>query len=89
MQKIKALVLGMGVLIVIGIVILVIGMSNKAEKLRLSHNLGDIVLNQGTGIVSLSTQADRLVLHLNTSDGQGKVVILAADSGKVIGTIRP
>lgn len=89
MQAVKALVLGMGILIVIGVVILVVGMSNQAEKISLSHNLGDLVLNQGSSIISFTAQADKLILHLNTPDGQGKIVILAADTGKVIGTIKP
>ena len=89
MRAVKALVLGMGILIVVGIVILVFGMSNQTEKITLSNSLGDLVLNQGSSIVSFTAQADKLILHLNTTDGQGKIVILAADTGKVIGTIKP
>jgi hypothetical protein len=92
-RGLKAAVIIMGVLLVIGTIALVVGMVRQAG--RIADHFDDkaarnITLPQELTGKVLQMQADggRLVLLVERADGQ-KIIILDMTSGKVISTVDP
>ena len=92
MRGLKAMVIGMGVLIVVGVIVLIYAIVQKSEE-----ELGDgldghkwsvasrVVLPTGAEVVETLVSGERIVLRLRLKDGSGRLIILNAASGKVVG----
>jgi hypothetical protein len=90
MRGLKALVIGMGILIVAGIVVLIFAIADRAGQLAEpgpSFAPQTVALPPGAEIVETGIGDGRVVLRLRLADGTGRLVLLDADSGRVTGTI--
>ncbi len=99
MQFLKALVIGMGILIVLGLALLVYGFvakSNKGEDATDISNtaplgtFGEIALhgNAGCVIADASTQGSRLTVRLSgTGPSCQKVTIIDMNTGEIAGSV--
>ncbi|MBT3556575.1 MAG: hypothetical protein HN644_09775 [Rhodospirillales bacterium] len=99
MQYLKALVIGMGILIVLSVLLLVYGLLSKTssnpntDATPMSDTMtgfGEIALqgNSGCQIAKATPDGRRLVIHLTGDDlGCQKAVIIDMSKGTVIGTI--
>lgn len=101
MRALKGLVIGMGVLIVIGLVVVVIALIERAGDLddgapaqsaasKIKHAFGDVAvtLPPGAKVVATTTDAGRLIVHLRLADGTARVLVLDLATGKPLGAIR-
>ncbi len=86
MAALKALVIGMGVLIVVGVVVLVATLAS-----RMAGNKGtwesNVTLPDGFGLIGIAGTQDRVILH--TRGPKGEALLLAVDpaTGKALGRI--
>ena len=80
MAALKALVIGMGVLIVAGFVALIYGLLTKAGGPTGVVADNHIVLPAGAAVQSVQTSGELIVLHLK--DGQGREHLLTLDARK-------
>ena len=103
MQYLKALVIGMGVLIVVGIGLLAYGLVSKTSSKYGTEgtwndarvtSFGEIALAGNTGCLIKQTIPDGrwLVLHLSAADDAAamhcqKIVIIDMSKGMIIGTV--
>lgn len=98
MQALKALVIGMGVLIVIAVVVLIVGVMNRPTKNTqptaetmaappIPFTPQSILLPPGAEIAETRIGDGRIVLRLALPDGSGRLVIVDAASGQVTGTV--
>ena len=87
MQALKALVIGMGVLIVIGFVLLVIGLADKFSQLD-EAGLGEteVPVPDGCSLAETLAEGDRLLLRLEGPADRGcaQIVVVDLESGKVV-----
>jgi hypothetical protein len=88
MQALKALVYGMGVLIVIGTAVVI---STIVHRISAPHTgpIGDITLSEpaGTHIVSASSVSGVVTLVLS-GGGADRVAVIDMASGKTLGQLR-
>jgi len=97
MRGLKALVIGMGVLIVAGIVILVVaivdqagtlnGGTDKAASAPTAFAPQTLALPAGSEVVETRIGDGRILLRLRLSDGSGRLVLIDAATGAMTGTI--
>lgn len=80
MAALKALVIGMGVLIVAGFVVLIYGLLTKAGGPTGTVVENRVALPAGATVLSLQMGGDLIVLHLK--DGQGREHLLSLDARK-------
>lgn len=90
MQALKALVIGMGVLLILGIVALVYAIVTDAgKKVAPLADPGTpmrVMLPAGSAVKAIHPDGDRLYLHLETASGT-RVLILDSATGRDLGTI--
>ena len=90
MRALKALVIGMGVLIVIGVVVLVYAIIDRAGKtngLETMAAQSQIDLPAGAQIVETSIGDGRIVVRLSLADGSQRLLLIDADTGGRIGAV--
>ena len=90
MRALKALVIGMGILIVIGVVVLVYAIVDRASKTGARETMAaqsKIDLPAGAEIVETSIGDGRIVVRLSLSDGNQRLLLIDADTGDRIGAI--
>ena len=91
MQALKALVIGMGVLIVIGFVLLVIGLANKFSKAgKAGFGETEVAVPDGCSVAETLAEGDRLFLRLEGPAARGcaQIVIVDLTDGGVRGRLR-
>lgn len=92
MRGLKAMVIGMGVLIVVGVIFLIYAIVQKSGD-ELGGGFGaatspvasTIDLPNGAEVVETAVGGQRIVLRLRLADGSGRLVILDAGNGRLIG----
>lgn len=91
MHALKALVIGMGVLIVAGVIVVVVTIANRAGELgetaAQSFGTAGLGLPAGTDIVAIVGAGDRLAIHARVPGEGDRIVIVDPDSGAVVGTV--
>ena len=91
MKALKALVIGMGVLIVIGFVLLVVGLANKFSQAgKAGFGEAEVVVPDGCSVAETLAEGDRLLLRLEGPAARGcaQVVVIDLESGEVRGRLR-
>lgn len=86
MAALKALVIGMGVLIVVGVVVLAATLASRMAGNKSAWE-SSVVLPDGFGLVGIAGTQDRVILH--TRGPKGEALLLAVDpaTGKTLGRI--
>lgn len=92
MRGLKALVIGMGVLIVAGLVVVVVTLADRAGELsRTVENAGfgtaSLGLPAGSEIVALAPAGDRLAVHVRVPGEGDRIVFVDPASGESRGTL--
>lgn len=96
MKALKALVIGMGILIVAGTAVVIVTIFNRLtgdesplKETAAAESFGhvDIGLAPGDRIEDMVPDGDRLFLHVSSPDGTSRVIVVDLDSGVVAGTI--
>jgi hypothetical protein len=98
MRGLKALVIGMGVLIIVGVVFLLYAIIQKSgEDAVLGGMAGSIAggpavrsnvtLPAGAEVVETRLDAGVIVLRLRLADGSGRLVVIDRATGKAAGRI--
>ena len=95
MRALKALVIGMGVLLIAGVVALVVVMAGRiagkapAPTAAVPRGFGHAAaeIPAGAAVVSTVAVGDRLVVHLALEDGTPRLLVLDPGTGTVLGTI--
>lgn len=90
MRALKAVVVGMGVLIVVGTVALVVMLVQRAGGGRGAEALPRMALDlpAGSQIVSLAGAGDRFAVLVRRPDGE-RILFLDPRSGRVVGEVSP
>lgn len=86
MAALKALVIGMGILIVVGVVVLFATLASRMAGNKQAWE-SRVALPEGFGLVGVAGTQDRVILH--TRGPQGEALLLAVDpaTGKTLGRI--
>ncbi len=87
MQGLKALVIGMGVLIVLGFVVLVIGLADKFSRLdEADSGETEVPVPDGCSLAETLAEGDRLLLRFEGPADRGcaQIVVVDLESGKVV-----
>ena len=94
MQAIKALVIGMGILIILGAAILVYGLTNKfgapgSSSKASAAAFGTIraTMPAGASVESVQTQDGSALVHLSLPDGGAQIMVFRLSDGHQTGTI--
>ncbi len=86
MQGLKALVIGMGVLIVLGFVALVVGLADKFSRLDdAGFAETEVAVPDGCSVAETLAEGDRLLLRLEgpAERGCAQIVVVDLESGDV------
>lgn len=90
MRGLKALVIGMGVLIVAGLVFLVYAIIDKAGEDGFSAAKpidARVSLPAGAEVVETSLGDGRIAVRLRMADGSGRLLLFDAKTGRPVGRI--
>ncbi|MEE2995558.1 MAG: hypothetical protein VX700_00280 [Pseudomonadota bacterium] len=94
MRALKALVVSMAVLIFAGVVVLIVGIINKADDLggEISRPLADFGITQiaipaGAHIRETRLDGTKILLHLTLVNGTSRLILISATSGEQIGVV--
>ncbi len=101
MQVVKALVIGMGFLILVGLAILVYGLTNKfgstSSPASKSPTAGDAAvpafgtirasLPAGATVAGVQMQGGAVMVHLTLPDGGAQIMVFRLSDGRQTGTI--
>lgn len=94
MRALKALVVGMAVLIFAGVVVLIVGIVDKTGELDgesppAAHRFGKttIALPAGSAIRETRLDGNRILVRLTMADGTSRLIVISAATGKQVGTI--
>ncbi len=103
-QALKALVIGMGILIAIGMAVLGYGIYQKAKELDLSPKKTVLKSNQsgfkektlpippGCRIIEMKPDGSRLYLRLGSESSLNRkcmmILVVDTDSGKILGSLK-
>lgn len=87
-RVLKALVIGMAVLIVIGVTVVVVTIVTRLQAEPTGDGFGvvQLAIPPGTRLVSVTTEEGRLVLHLDGPEG-GWVKVLDLATGATLGEV--
>ncbi len=91
MQGLKALVIGMGVLLVLGFVLLVVGLADKFSRLdKAGFAEIEVPVPDGCSLAETLAEGDRLLLRLKgpAERGCARIVVVDLESGEVSGLLR-
>ncbi len=86
MAALKALVIGMGILIIVGVVVLFATLASRMGGNKQAWE-SRVILPDGFGLVGVAGTQDRVILH--TRGPKGEAVLLAIDpaTGKTLGRV--
>ena len=95
MQALKALVISMGVLIVVGVAILVYGLTSKLDDVAVEEepDLTDpfgtirVEMPAGATVQDTTLDGDRMVVRLLLPDGGARLMVFRLSDGRQIGTV--
>ncbi|MGD8808280.1 MAG: hypothetical protein PVG24_01685 [Gammaproteobacteria bacterium] len=96
MQVIKAVVIAMGALILIGLGILAYGLTNKFGATMSDRGAGDATaafgtiraaLPAGATVSDIAMQDGTVVVHLTLPDGGAQIMVFRLSDGRQTGTI--
>ena len=90
MRGLKALVIGMGILIIAGVVFLIYAIIEKAGEgggVGQSGIRSEVILPAGAQVVETSIGDGVIMLRLRLADGSGRLVVVDPATGKPSGTI--
>ena len=94
MRGLKALVIGMGVLIIVGVVFLLYAIIQKSgDEAALGGRTpgapvrSDVTLPAGAEVVETRLDSNTIVLRLRLADGSGRLVVIDRGTGKATGRI--
>jgi hypothetical protein len=91
MRGLKALVVVMGVMLVVGvagiIVAIAMRLSHRAPTSDKAFSAAPIMLPHGSTIESMRVGADRIVLQIDLADGTVQLLIIDLATGRQLGTI--
>lgn len=90
MRGLKALVIGMGVLIIVGVVFLIYAIVQKAGQGGLDGGApveAQVALPPGAQVVETRLGDGKILLRLRLADGTGRLIVIDAVSGKPTGRI--
>ena len=94
MRALKALVIGMAVLIFAGVVVLIVGLVEKAGELdgdppQKAAGFEDarIALPTGATVEQTHLDGDRILVRLKLADGTSRLIVVSVATGKQTGTI--
>jgi len=87
MAALKALVIGMGVLIVAGFVVLIYGVLTKAGGPTGSAVENRITLPAGATVQSMQMGGDLIVLHVKDRQGREHLLSLDARKGRIVSSL--
>ncbi|HKK30695.1 MAG TPA: DUF6476 family protein [Alphaproteobacteria bacterium] len=89
MRAIKALVIGMGVLILVGFIFIVVVLLNRMEKMDEPEPAfrSTVSLPAGTRIVEMQVAGETIILRLKGPEDSDSLVVLDAQTGIETGQI--
>ena len=97
MRALKALVIGMGILILIGFVAVVVAVIDRAGEdpsiaqsgATTERGFGDVRVSVPPGAQVIGTSADggRLIVHLRLAGGEARILVIDLATGKRLGAI--
>ena len=94
MRGLKALVIGMGVLIIVGVAFLLYAIIQKSgDEAALGGRApgapvrSDVTLPAGAEVVETRLDSNTIVLRLRLADGSGRLVVIDRGTGKATGRI--
>ncbi len=87
MAALKILVAVMAVLLVAGFGVLVGGLAMQAKRVDVGFGSAEVTLPAGGRVVETTTSGDRVVLRVALPDGEERLYVLDAASGRTVGTI--
>jgi hypothetical protein len=90
-RMMKAVVIGLGVLIVIAVVLLVVGLATRLSghgTATQSANAGAFLLPPGAKILTMQIANNRLIMEVQEK-GVDRVLIFNTDDGHLVGQIAP
>jgi len=93
MQAIKALVIGMGVLIVAGMIVLVYGVTTKFGKTSPASKTPDVgevnvTLPPGSEVLDARLDGGTLVVRVRDGAGVTRVILFRREDGRRVGSFR-
>lgn len=95
-RVLKAVVIGLGMLIVIGVVALIVGLFWRASKMGEPAGAvpapptalsGPVALPRGAEITDMTTAGDRVVLRLRLADGATRLIFVDPRGAAVTGQL--
>ncbi|MCK6449635.1 MAG: DUF6476 family protein [Alphaproteobacteria bacterium] len=87
MTGLKILVAVMAVLLVAGFGVLVGGIAMQAKRADAGFGSAEVTLPAGARVVETTASGDRVVLRVALPDGEERLYVLDAASGRTVGTI--
>jgi Family of unknown function (DUF6476) len=90
-RMMKAVVIGLGVLIVIAVVLLVVGLATRLGghgTAAQSANAGAFMLPPGAKVLTMQVANNRLIMEVEEK-GVDRVLIFSTDDGHLVGQIVP
>lgn len=92
MRGLKALVIGMGVLIAAGLVVVVVTLANRAGQLaetveQAGFGSAGLGLPAGSEIVAIAPAGDRLAVHVRVPGEGDRILLVDPASGATNGTL--
>ena len=88
MRALKAMVIGMGVLIIVGVIVLIFAIVQKSGTGfggKQTPVVSRVALPAGSEIVETRVGDKRIVLRLRLANGAGRLIILDSATGRLIG----
>ncbi len=90
-RLLKAIVIGLGVLLLIGVGLMVFAVIDRAgdrvAKSPAGHGDGTVTLPGGSRIVAMTEEDDHLSLLVEDADGRQRVMTIDRRSGAVLGVL--
>lgn len=90
MRALKALVIGMGVLIVAGLIVVVVTIANRGGVARpTGFDTAGLGLPAGSEIAAIEAVGDRLAVHVRIPGEGDRILIVDPADGTIVGRIAP
>ena len=92
MRGLKAMVIGMGFLIILGVIFLIYAIVQKSGDgsgvgfaSERPPTLSSVALPTGAKVEEMIVGVDRIVIRLRLPEGSGRLLILSAANGRLVG----
>jgi hypothetical protein len=82
----KALVIGMGILIIVGVVVLFATLASRMGGNKQAWE-SRVILPDGFGLVGIAGTQDRVILHTRGSTGEAVLLAIDPATGKTLGRV--